>query len=1063
MKRTYIVLGALFSTLSCSSSPSPPTSDVGQDGKTTESDAGDLGTTRDVGQTERTDEEKAILGIDERRAWTLPTLEREVHVVYVESNIPHIYAHSREDLGRVMGFVVASDRFFTMDLQRRLALGTLSELLGDLGLSNDFESRLTGMPDVTERVFAGFDEADGRFIDAYVEGINAYIEAVRAGDIAPPSELKLAGPILGSRDPADLMKPFDRRDIAALVAVIMYQTTFESDDVDRQAKAQVHDDLFAGAPKESLRKAGLRQDIVERLEPLFPVTSTGGWAIEDPEGLRVRSLGSSRSLSGSSSGVPRRLQVSETLLLRGRERLGQWAKRLGKSDENNFGSNTWAVSSKGTPDGSALVAGDGHLPLYVPSIMYQIGLNTKVFGDGDIHQTGLLITSLPTLAVGTNGKVAWSQVNPVADITDWYLEELILDDQGMPKATVFEGQERALVSIDETYSVADLPALQSVGREEVRRRFTTFDGRLVFDIEGRVLLEDEVPSAGEVVIQLGAKEVVPEDMDLDGKIDAISFDYAAFDTTSYVKTIGDLGRSQNVAEFHESTKAMVGNLLYSTVADHEGRVLFTSYQGVPCRGYLARDADRRWADGADPTRLLDGTQYRGFTVPTLPDGRVDESLGQTDPYACVVPFEETPQALNPTAGFVFNANNQPAPIHNDGTLFDDPWYIGGPWSSVRADTISTTLADLVDRKAATVETMAALQANTTSRLGELFWPYLRQALESARLLGDTEGRVLSPEEVRLAALFAMRSDAFNDVASRLSEWGARGYRTPSGVSTFYQTVDDDDRADAVATMIFNAWLPRVVQGVFQDEEMESAWLFKASRMKLTALRRFLDSRGETNPMNLASFDSDTGESAFFDDVGTAAVVERSDEVLLGALFGALTFLESPEIGPGEGGFGNPDRSTWLWGLRHQVQLRTTLADFLPEGSSFSLLLGGFSINTSKLPLVDGLTDGDPRKDLVWFPRDGDNFAVDASSPGFSGTSFHYRHGPAMRMVIGLRDGEVWGQNIVPGGQSSLNDSPFFADQAREWLANETVPLRFYVDQVIEGADRREVFRPQSAD
>ena len=76
-----------------------------------------------------------------------------------------------------------------------------------------------------------------------------------------------------------------------------------------------------------------------------------------------------------------------------------------RDKREGFGSNAWAVSGKHTTSGAALVAGDGHLPLYMPSIMYQIGMNTTLFGGGDIHQVGLLITSLPVLAVGTNGRL----------------------------------------------------------------------------------------------------------------------------------------------------------------------------------------------------------------------------------------------------------------------------------------------------------------------------------------------------------------------------------------------------------------------------------------------------------------------------------------------------------------------------------------------------------------------------------------------------------------------------------------------------------------------------------
>ena len=50
-------------------------------------------------------------------------------------------------------------------------------------------------------------------------------------------------------------------------------------------------------------------------------------------------------------------------------------------------------------------------------------------------------------------------------------------------------------------------------------------------------------------------------------------------------------------------------------------------------------------------------------------------------------------------------------------------------------------------------------------------------------------------------------------------------------------------------------------------------------------------------------------------------------------------------------------------------------------------------------------------------------------------------------------------NILPGGQSGLTDSPYYADQAALWLGNETWPMRTTVDQVIAGATGRETFLP----
>jgi acyl-homoserine lactone acylase PvdQ len=116
------------------------------------------------------------------------------------------------------------------------------------------------------------------------------------------------------------------------------------------------------------------------------------------------------------------------------------ARRRGTFDW--FGSNSWAGAGAKTPDGATLLAGDGHLQIDIPSIFYQIGLDTSVLGGGDIHQVGLTIPGFPVLAVGTNGNVAWCQTQLSADVTDWYREEIRLDPNGLPLESMFQGEWR---------------------------------------------------------------------------------------------------------------------------------------------------------------------------------------------------------------------------------------------------------------------------------------------------------------------------------------------------------------------------------------------------------------------------------------------------------------------------------------------------------------------------------------------------------------------------------------------------------------------------------------------
>lgn len=340
----------------------------------------------------------------------------------------------------------------------------------------------------------------------------------------------------------------------------------------------------------------------------------------------------------------------------------------------------------------------------------------------------------------------------------------------------------------------------------------------------------------------------------------------------------------------------------------------------------------------------------------------------------------------------------------------------------------------------------------------MFSPYLIEAVMHARNLAEVD-RLLEPWEDRLVALYTGDRERIDEAVSRLDAWSARRYEAASGVETFYHTPTDEDRADAVATMIFNAWFPRALAATYDDEGMRGVFRFKGSRHEAVAMRRFLDGRGDENTAGHASWNETTGESVFFDVLGTDEV-ERSREILVGSLVEALDWLTSEPTGRSKGGFGTDDMDAWLWGLRHQVRFESVIADNLPPDSGFEFLLDAFSITTNVIPIADGALDPmDPRRRLDWFPRPGDNYSVDAASGGFSGTDFTYGSGPAMRMVIGVKDGEVRGQNIIPGGQSGLVNSVFFSDQARLWLANEALPLRYTPAEVAEGALGREVLTP----
>lgn len=1012
--------------------------------------------------TEPLTDAQQILNVTQKEEWNLAGLTQPVQVIRTEGNVPHIYAANRRDLAFVHGFVVARDRYFMMDLTRRLGLGRVTELIGDGALDTDLESRLSGMTFVADRVAAGFNPEHAAMAQAFADGVNAYIDQVKARKLPLPSELKLASVLLGVSDPRQLMLRFTPRDLAGIIAVIIYQSSYETGDVGRDAAfASLANDTFAGAPFHDLRRNGLLDDVVPSIDPFYPIGSSAGFGLETgdqfipgpvpaevPGGRSARSTGGSRSTRSNGGG-------SDNLVTRLAQTLEKLETRLGRV--NGFGSNSWALMGAKTATGETLVAGDGHLQLDIPAIFVQLGLDTSVFGGGDTHQLGLTIPGFFVMPVGTNGNVGWSQTQLSADITDWYREQVQLDEQGLPAATFYQGEWRPLSRVDESYVIANVPALDSVGRTETWPRFTLFDGRFLAEVEGRRVSPDDELAPGESRFYTMSGLVVPGDQNSDGIISGISFDYTAFDTVRLLDAADGFGHSADIHEFREHSRKLIGYSQNFAAGDGSGNVLYTSYHAVPCRGYLEREADGRWKEGAHPGRLIDGTRYSGFQVP-MTNGSPDENASGGDPHKCLVPFDSTPQSLNPSRGYVLTANNDPDHIQSDKSLETDPWWIGGTWDvGFRAHRIDEELSRMAAARDGDADAFARLQGDHKSSLGRVFSSYLTEAIARARSLQMVD-RLLSPAEQRLVDLYQAQSAAIDEVEQRLDAWGERGYEAASGVETFYHTVAEGETEDAVATMIFNAWVGRFLHGVWNDEPIHGGVVAEGDMTRFKLIYQFLKARDAGTDGGFASHNPDTGESIYFDVLSTPAV-ETSREIMLQALVDALAFLQSAPTEPGRGGFGTTDQSRWIWGLRHQARFESLLAPFLGNDPTFDLFTRPFAIDTSKLPLAPNLADDDPRKGLRWFPRAGDQWGIDAANPGFSGTDFTHGSGPVMRMVFALKDGHVGGYNIIPGGQSGLTDSPNFADQAALWLANEAYPVRFHVSDVVAGATGREIYRP----
>src|SRR5579883_2939904 len=106
----------------------------------------------------------------------LTGLHAEVTIITDRYGVPHIYAQNEEDLYFAQGFIHAQERLWQMELNRRLGAGRLSELFGPVALEADRFCRRLGMHRAAAEEVARLSEHNKRVLEAYAQGVNAFIE-----------------------------------------------------------------------------------------------------------------------------------------------------------------------------------------------------------------------------------------------------------------------------------------------------------------------------------------------------------------------------------------------------------------------------------------------------------------------------------------------------------------------------------------------------------------------------------------------------------------------------------------------------------------------------------------------------------------------------------------------------------------------------------------------------------------------------------------------------------------------------------------------------------------------
>ncbi len=332
-----------------------------------------------------------------------------VTVVYDDRAVPHIFATSEADAYRALGFVTARDRLFQLYLQTMAASGRLTELAGTAALPLDREMRRLGLPRAAERLAVAANDSSPavQVMRAYADGINAYVRQMPASEL--PLEFRLLGTRPGEWTITDSYHLFNR------MGWTLASLATETDHASAAARvgARAADALFPQAQpiQEPVQPNGQSQARFD-FKPLPP------------------------------PGAPETTTVAAATAMRA----FLFARTLVADEEpRSFASNNWAVSPRHSAGGYALLAGDPHLELSLPSIWYEAHL--VVPGSLDLY--GVTIPGSGAIVIGFNRDAAWTFTNAGVDVLDLYAERV--DDEKKPTRYRLDGAWRPLERRVERY------------------------------------------------------------------------------------------------------------------------------------------------------------------------------------------------------------------------------------------------------------------------------------------------------------------------------------------------------------------------------------------------------------------------------------------------------------------------------------------------------------------------------------------------------------------------------------------------------------------------------------
>lgn len=358
----------------------------------------------------------------EKTSLVVQGLKETVEVLRDQWGVNHIYAKNQQDLFFAQGYCAAKDRLFQFEIWRRQATGTTSEILGARELKRDIGTRLFKFRGNMDKELNHYHPQGKEIITAYVNGVNAYINAINQTPEQLPVEFKLLNiqpktwtpEVVISRHQGLLGNITQELNIALAIQKIGIEKVknivwFHPKDPNLQMDPAIRGDLLSPAILDIYQ--AFRKDLnFTKEDVVLPIAHQN--------------------------------EVLDKMN-------DQIEKQVVEASAETEGSNNWIVSGRKSASGYPLLANDPHRKIATPSLRYMVHLvapGWNVVGGGE--------PVIPGVSIGHNNQGAWGLTIFETDGEDLYVYDLNPNNLNQYK---HKGKWVNLISVQEKIAVKNAP------------------------------------------------------------------------------------------------------------------------------------------------------------------------------------------------------------------------------------------------------------------------------------------------------------------------------------------------------------------------------------------------------------------------------------------------------------------------------------------------------------------------------------------------------------------------------------------------------------------------------